>query len=157
MPKEDVYDDIEWLEGSRFADTLTGDGQDNRITGGKGKDFLRGLGGKDRFVYQHVTDSLDGNATRDHIADFNPGTASSVKDILDLRGVDAKTGKRGNQKFKFIGTAAFSGAKGELRLKKTSAGIIVQGDTNGNQQPDFEILLKGLGNTAKFTAKDFKL
>jgi FG-GAP repeat/RTX calcium-binding nonapeptide repeat (4 copies) len=155
---DDVYDNIEWLEGTRFDDTLTGDGEDNRITGGKGKDVLRGLAGKDRFVVTAVTDSLDGSATRDEILDFNPGTVSSVKDVLDLKGVDAKTGQRGNQKFKFIGTASFSGAKGELRLKQSGANLIVQGDTNGNKQPDLEIVLKGAkSKLAKFTVKDFKL
>ncbi len=70
--------------------------------------------------------------------------------------MDAKSGKNGNQAFTFRGTKAFNGA-GQIRLKKTSAGIVIQGNTTGNSGAEFEILLKGLTSTSKFTAKDFKL
>jgi Ca2+-binding RTX toxin-like protein len=154
----DIYVSIERLEGSRFNDTLTGDGGANRLTGLRGKDTLRGKGGKDVFAYLSPNDSIPGAVDRDEISGFNPGSAATAVDKIDVSAIDAKTGKNGNQKFSFIGTKGFSGKKGELRLKKSGADLIVQGDTNGNQQPDFEIVLKGMkSKLAKFTAKDFKL
>lgn len=154
----DIYIDIERLEGSRFNDTLTGDSGDNRLTGLRGKETLRGKGGKDEFVYLSLEDSIPGAVDRDEIIGFNPGTAATAVDRIDVSAIDAKTGKNGNQKFSFIGTKGFSGKKGELRLKKSGADLIVQGDTNGDAQPDFEIVLKGMkSKLAKFTAKDFKL
>ena len=142
------------LLGSRLNDKLTGDGSNNRLTGGKGKDRLKGRGGKDIFTYRLATDSLP--TSRDEILDFKPGTASSVIDKIDVSAIDANSVENGNQAFTFRGTKVFNEA-GQLRLKKTSAGIVIQGNTNASAAPEFEILLKGLGSTGKFTAKDFKL
>jgi Ca2+-binding RTX toxin-like protein len=153
--KGDTYLAIENLEGTRFDDKLTGNGSANRLTGGKGKDMLRGGGGRDTFAYRLAAES-PANANRDQILDFNPGTASTFVDRIGLAAIDADASRGGNQAFKFIGTNAFS-KKGQLRLKKTPAGILVQGNTQGATGADFEILLKGLSNTGAFTAKDFKL
>ena len=150
----DKYTSIQNLMGSRLNDKLTGDGSNNRITGGMGRDRLKGQGGKDIFTYRFASESLP--AARDVIVDFNPGTASSSVDKIDVSAVDANAVANGNQAFIFRGTKAFNEA-GQLRLKKTSAGIVVQGNTNSSAAPEFEILLKGLGSTSAITAKDFKL
>ncbi len=85
-----------------------------------------------------------------------PGTASTAVDKIDLSALDANSQTNGNQAFKFIGTQAFNGTKGAIRLKKSGKNIIVQGDTDGNKAADFEILLKNV-KTSRVTAKDFKL
>ena len=47
----DVYDGVEGLRGSDFADELDGDVGDNEIQGGKGNDVLRGALGDDLYVF----------------------------------------------------------------------------------------------------------
>jgi hypothetical protein len=91
------------------------------------------------------------------ISDFNPGTASSAVDKIDLLTIDADTSKGGNQAFTFRGTKAFNGA-GQVRLKKSGSNVIIQGNTGGSAAPEFEIVLKGLGsNIGQIAKTDFKL
>ena len=47
----DVYDSIEALEGSSYADQLRGDENDNELTGGKDNDTLFGRQGDDTYVF----------------------------------------------------------------------------------------------------------
>jgi Ca2+-binding RTX toxin-like protein len=54
----DVLLAIENVIGSRFADSLTGDGHANVLTGQGGPDVLKGLGGDDQ---------LDGKGGKDHV------------------------------------------------------------------------------------------
>ncbi len=155
----DQYTSIHNLWGSRLADTLIGDGGANTLTGDKGNDILKGMSGNDRlvgglgkdkqtggpgkdvFVFAKSSESRKGS-NADEITDFKPGNSSSVIDKIDISAMDANASKAGNQKFKFIGTAPFT-KKGQLRIKKTSAGIVVQGNTSGSTKAEFEILLKG--------------
>ena len=113
----DSYTSIENLIGSRFADDLVGDGNANRLTGEAGPDVLTGGGGTDQFVLNAVSDSLPG-AGRDQITDFNAGNAATSVDKINLSAIDARTGP-GNDAFTFIGTAAFTHTKGELRVRKS--------------------------------------
>ncbi len=169
----DTYFAIQNLLGSRFNDTLTGNGGKNRIDGrfgddtlkgegsddiligGRGKDTQTGGGGKDTFRFQYARE-LGLGATADVINDFKPGTAATAIDKIDVSGIDAKTAAAGNQKFTFIGTKAFTKA-GQLRLKKSGNNLVLQGHSGGSKAPEFEIVLKGLKKTSAFTAKDFKL
>ncbi len=150
----DLYFSVNHLEGSALNDTLTGNAKANRIAGGKGKDGLRGGKGGDFFVLRSAAESPAG-ANADTVQDFNPGTASSAVDRLDVSAVDANAGKNGNQKFSYRGTKAFT-APGQLRIKKSGGDIVVQGNTTGNSGAEFEILLKGVKAT-KLRANDFKL
>ncbi len=152
----DIYISMSDLLGSPHDDTLTGNAAANRITGGKGKDKLKGGKGKDVFAYRLAAESPVGAANRDQIAGFNPGTASSAVDKIDVSAIDAKPAVNGNQAFKFRGSKPFTAA-GQLRLKLSGGNIVVQGNTGGSLAPEFEILLKGLTSTAAFSAKDFKL
>ncbi len=152
----DKYLSIENLEGSRFGDKLVGNDSANRFIGGKGRDAQTGGGGTDVFQLLRPSDSKPGTQ-HDIITDFNAGDAGTSFDKIDLSAIDAKTGVGGNQAFTFIGTAPFSGAKGQLRTSLNTAGTstIVQGDVNGDKSPDFEILLQGLTALANLTSIDF--
>ena len=61
-----------------------------------------------------ASDSPSG-AGRDQITDFDAGAAASSVDKIDLSAIDAQTGP-GNQAFTWIGKAAFTHTKGELRV-----------------------------------------
>jgi FG-GAP repeat/RTX calcium-binding nonapeptide repeat (4 copies) len=152
----DIYVSTTDLLGSPHNDTLTGNAAVNRLTGGKGKDILKGGKGKDVFAYILAADSPTGAVTRDEITDFKPGTASKAIDKIDVSAIDAKSAVNGNQAFTFRGTKPFTAA-GQLRIKKSGANIVVQGNTGASNAAEFEILLKGLTAVSAFSAKDFKL
>ena len=149
----DSYNSIENLLGSGFADKLTGNGRANRITGGPGADLLTGGAGGDVFSYARLDDSPKGSG-RDRIADFNAGTPTTFVDRIDLSAIDAKTGP-GNQAFTFIGTAAFSNVKGQLRVQQAGTTAVITGDVNGDAIADFEIDLLNFTDLTRLTSIDF--
>jgi Ca2+-binding RTX toxin-like protein len=151
----DSYTSMENLIGSRFADELTGDGNANGLTGEAGPDVLTGGGGNDTFVLHAASDSPPG-AGRDRIADLDAGDATTSGDKIDLRAIDAQTGP-GNQAFTFIGTAAFTSTKGELRVQSAGSKAVVMGDVNGDGAADFEIELSNFSDLSTLTAIDFRL
>jgi len=142
-------DDV--MFGSRFNDDLLGGAGDDRLSGGKGDDFLHGGRGDDRiigglgcdeltggpgadtFVFTSLRDSVAGRA-RDVIMDFGR------TDTIDLSAIDARAAARGDQAFRFIDGAKFSGKAGELRVK----GDIVSGDVDGDAKADFSIEVRGV-------------
>ena len=161
----DSFISIENLLGSRFNDILTGDdirnvirGNDGNdlISGGDGNDVLRGDAGADRLLGQMGRDIMTGgagndryiffdiaetgiNGRRDIITDFN-----SRGDRIEIQRIDADTTRGGNQTFEFIRTRDFSDTAGELRVDRSTANTIIQGDTNGDGRADFEIQLNGM-------------
>ena len=155
---------IENVTGSSFADTLTGNAGANALIGGGGIDVLTGglgrdtlTGGADRDVFDFNTaaDSAVGAGIRDVITDFQPGL-----DDIDLTGIDANTGRSGDQSFRFIGTKGFSGKEGELQYQTSDqAGTadditVVRGDVNGDRVADFEIEIRGI---VQLSSGDFLL
>ncbi len=87
---------------------------------------------------------------RDTIFDF-----SHVQgDKINLSSIDASAATTGDQSFLFKGTAAFSGAKGELRYDKQTSDTYVYGDINGDKKADFAI---HLDDAVTFVAGDFLL
>ena len=78
-----------------------------------------------------------GGDERDVVTDFARG-----QDTLDLLSVDADAGRAGDQAFAFVGTRAFTGA-GQLRLARVDGDTVVQGSTDGDAAPEFEVLLTG--------------
>lgn len=64
----DTIRQVENIIGSRGADTIIGDGRDNRIDGGPGHDTLTGRGGADTFVFHSPGEAGD------TITDFRHGT-----------------------------------------------------------------------------------
>jgi hypothetical protein len=152
---EDSYVSIENLTGSSFDDKLIGDDQDNRITGDAGSDVLIGREGKDNFVFNFTRDSPPGSS-RDRIIDFDAGTATTSLDKIDVRAIDAKTGP-GNQRFTFIGKAAFSNTAGELRVEMAGTSAIIQGDVDGDGNADLAIELQNFTDLSTLTEIDFEL
>ena len=88
------------------------------------------------------------NTKYDLITDFTPGT-----DVIDLSALDANSKKHGNQAFHFEGESVPEGdgqlsKRGDLvyqlyGTKPAARHTIVMGDTNGDGNYDFKIVLKG--------------
>ena len=128
--------------GEAGDDRLTGGAGDDRIEGGPGGDRLTGGGGADIFAYASLADSQsypprsDGRKLLpDLITDFASGT-----DRIDLSAIDAVAGTAPNDAFSFIGTAAFSGAAGQLRYEVSAGQTHILADVDGDRIADFAIL-----------------
>ena len=132
--------------GSNYSDFLMGYAGNDILSGGKGNDRLRGGAGKDTytgglgaddFIFNSIAEAGKGTL-RDVVKDFS----RSQGDDIDLRIIDASTKTAGDQAFKFIDGAAFTGVAGQLREKSG----LIQGDVNGDKIADFEITLSNLEN-----------
>jgi Ca2+-binding RTX toxin-like protein len=127
------------LFGGTGDDWLDGGPGNDIIVGGLGKDYITTGAGQDVVLYESLSDSSANAANRDVITDFTPQL-----DVIDLARIDADSFTPGDQAFRFIGTAEFSGAAGELRYDHLGAGItIVAADVTGDGVVDFEIQLSG--------------
>ena len=141
------------LKGQAGDDRLEGGDGTDLLIGGAGRDILVGGAGADRFDLDAASDSAVGSG--DQILDFGAG------DRIDLSTIDARTGTKKNDAFQFIGTAAFTGAAGQLRYEivdvEGTAGDYTKilGDLNGDRVADFEIIL--LGSTGSLQSADFVL
>ena len=81
----------------------------------------------------------------------------TLGDLIDLSRIDANGDAAGEGAFSFIGTAAFSGTRGELRFQNQGGPIwLVQGDTDGNGVSDFEVVLV-INPPDPITSSDFIL
>ena len=125
--------------GTRFGDTVRGRGGDDALSGrggadtlvgGKGADRTTGGAGADTFVF-----ATAGHTRGDLIRDFD----AAEGDLVKLTGIDADTGRGGNQAFSFIDDAGFGGDAGELRYKVGASKTFVTGDTDGDGAADFRI------------------
>ncbi|MDW9477917.1 protease [Sinorhizobium meliloti] len=157
----DSYSSVENLIGTGHADKLYGNTGVNIVAGGGGNDLLHGYAGNDvvqggsgadqlyggygadRFVFKILTES-SGNSF-DTIFDFLTGE----QDRVDLSAIDASASISGNQAFKFISTAAFSGTTGELRYVKQSSDTYIYADVNGDKAADLMIHLDDAANLTK--------
>jgi serralysin len=133
---------IERAIGGGGDDAIGGNAADNILRGGSGDDVLTGRTGYDRlfgdsgadlFVYRAVSNSTAG--ATDVIRDFARGEG----DRIDLARIDADAGRDGDQAFAFVGSAAFSGAAGELRVVRDGSDVMVRGDTDGDGTADLII------------------
>lgn len=120
------------LIGGAGNDVLSGGNGRDQLIGGRGADTLSGGALADLFVWSSVTDSTP--AFSDLVTDFQSGS-----DVIDLSRMDANSGAAGNQAFRFIGGAAFSGAAGDLRY----AGGQLQGDWDGDGLAELVIRFSG--------------
>lgn len=154
-----IFSLIEDLQGTAFADNLTGSNGKNLILGGGGADSLFGLGDNDTLVGGAQGDVLDGGsgvdvfvflAVQDSAAaggfDTINGFQANV-DVIDLSAIDAVPGGT-DDAFAFIGTQDFTGVGAEVRYEKD----MVAGTTTievrlpGSAVDDMDIVLNGLFN-----------
>lgn len=129
----DTLANIENLVGSKYADTLTGDGGTNVITGGLGRDVLSGGGGNDIFAFNAIAETSASLSLADVIADFNLG------DLIDLSGIDANRATAANDAFSGTLVTSFTGA-GQLMFVNG----VLYGNTNNDRIADFAIALTGV-------------
>ena len=121
------------LQGADGNDHLNGGEGNDRLFGSAGTDQLTGGHGADRFLF--TTSYSGGLSGTDHITDFSRAQG----DLIDLSGIDANSGRAGNQAFHFIGTHAFTHTAGELRITGSGHTTVLQGDLNGDGIGDFAI------------------
>jgi Ca2+-binding RTX toxin-like protein len=124
-----------WLTGNGAKNRLSGGAGNDRLTGGRAADRLTGGSGTDRFVYLTPADSTA--TASDVIVDF------ASNEIIDLAAIDANPRKKGRQLFLYVGTKAFSGRRGELRVVKKGSTYIIAADRNGDRKTDVRILVRG--------------
>lgn len=143
----------DYLIGGDGNDFLQGGGQHDYYDGGAGRDFidLAYSATRDDIFYRDVTDSLPG-ADHDTIKSFQ----ISLGDRINLRLIDADTTTPENDRFHWIGDAAFSGTAGELRYDSDVNVSLLQGDVNGDGIADFKVHFQVV-NVLHLTADEFKL
>jgi Ca2+-binding RTX toxin-like protein len=130
------------ITGSSAADTIRGGSNDDWLIGGLGADQLTGGSGKDTFVFNSVAEIGLAPGSYDIITDF----ASQV-DKINLVNIDADFNVVGDQAFRYVGAAMFSGVAGELRL----ADQVLSGDINGDGLADFRLGLTGVSTLLSTT------
>ena len=130
------------ITGTSNADTISGGGNDDRLIGGLGADQLTGGSGWDTFAFNSVAEIGIAPGRYDIITDF-----VSQVDKIDLVNLDANLNVAGDQAFQYIGSAAFSGVAGQLRL----ANQILSGDINGDGLADFRLGLTGVSSLLSTT------
>jgi Ca2+-binding RTX toxin-like protein len=119
------------LFGGSANDVIKGGAGNDLIYGGLGQDDLTGGAGADTFRYQGAGEST--TTATDRILDFASG------DVIDLGRIDAVPGG-GDDAFNLVG--AFDGHAGQLVLTQGANNVwTVSGDTDGNGQADFQILV----------------
>jgi len=138
------------LYGGAGADEVHGGFGNDWLEGGTGRDVFVGGTGSDRFVFREGDFGGATLSSADQIFDFSHAESDKIR--LDL--IDANTGADGNQAFSFVGSGAFSGTAGELRVEQIDGNTFVQGDTNGDGIADFMIRVDGLQS---LQASDFIL
>jgi Ca2+-binding RTX toxin-like protein len=124
------------LMGGGGLDSLNGYVGNDVLDGGAGQDYLTGGAGADTFRFTATSHSAVGAA--DTVADFVSGT-----DRIDLSLIDANSNTAGDEAFTWIGSGAFSGQAGQLRVEGSSGTFFVYGDTNGDGAADFQIVVNG--------------
>ncbi|GGF74471.1 hypothetical protein GCM10011402_28900 [Paracoccus acridae] len=144
---------LDTLSGGNGQDRLAGDSGNDVLVGGGGRDTLSGGADADRFVFAFAAETGPGAGTRDVITDFQgkrPG------ERIDLSAIDASSVTGGNNAFVFLGTAGFTPANdnGGLRHVQRNGSTIIQGSTDNDFAPEFEIELTGYH---ALTADDFIL
>jgi Ca2+-binding RTX toxin-like protein len=180
----DTLVNIENLDGSDFNDTLTGNAGANVLNGGALHDVLFGGDGNDILIGGSGTDFYYGGAGNDVIIAGGPGTFGDHDDMTGGTGADRFTflstdpalinsftvndfssvegdlidisAVLGDLTGTFIGTAAFSGVAGQLRVQ-TGFATLVHIDLNGDSLTDYSIAVGsgGFGGGTALFESDF--
>ncbi len=128
---------------------LSGKSSETIFIGGAGVQYMWGGSGQNIYTYLSVADSTV--QASDSIGNFHVAT-----DIIDLHAINANPASPTPVNLTFIGSAAFSGAGGEVRVIQDVADkqTLVEADLVGDSSADLEIRLSGLLN---LTAANFAL
>jgi Ca2+-binding RTX toxin-like protein len=126
----------ETINGTSGNDVINALGGNDVLNARGGADRLAGGTGSDRFVFDSVA-----NARGDVVTDFTVGF-----DQLDFRSIDANPFRRGDQKFTWLDSGAFTGKAGQLREYNQDGKHFVAGDLNGDRVADFTIEVAGTTN-----------
>ena len=111
------------LEGSNFADTLSGDAGDNRLDGNEGDDTLYGKEGADKLYGSEGNDTLEGGSGNDTL------DGGAGNDTLDGGGGnDTLTGGRGDDTYKY----AYDGSDTVSDTSGTDTIYLTTRDSSGN-------------------------
>jgi Ca2+-binding RTX toxin-like protein len=140
-----IANDVETINGSIHADTMTGNGLANALIGLEGADTLSGAGGSDILRGGQGADTLNGGAGADIFSytAFFESTAVAADTIQDFQaGIDVISLKTVDA-FTFIGTSAFSNTVGQLRYEIVGSITTVSTDIDGNGVADMVIHLDG--------------
>lgn len=130
------------LYGMAGNDSLLGGAGDEIIDGGTGGDWIIGGKGNDRFWGGTGSDTFVFAAGDIEGIEWINDFSRAENDHIDLSRIDADTGRSGDQKFAFIGSAAFTGLAGQLRATATDGGWQVAGDVDGDRVADFMLIVK---------------
>jgi Ca2+-binding RTX toxin-like protein len=103
----DLYVSVERLDGSSHADTLRGDGADNRIWGRDGNDRIQGRGGDDWLFGNNGDDILNGGLGRDFLvggAGLDIAQYASAMEAVtaDLTDASVNTGEAAGDRYSSI-------------------------------------------------------
>ncbi len=155
------------LTGGIGNDILRGEDQNDILTGGAGDDTLQGGAGIDNLYGNAGRDVFNGGAGNDNFwfdeGDFSGltnGTADRIQDFVQgqdrirLADIDANVNVAGDQRFTFVGTAAFTGTAGELRYVQAGGVTLILGDVDCDGVEDFAI---GLTGNINILGSDFTL
>lgn len=119
------------LKGGGGKDTLLGGIGNDKLTGGSARDSLEGGKGNDDFIFLKTKESGPSGGKRDHIEDFRG------KDEIVLKKIDADTTDKGNQAFELDNDFD----AGDIRVKDTKAGVLLQMNTDHDSKVEMSILL----------------
>jgi hypothetical protein len=136
------------VEAGAGEDRIDAGAGNDTLVGGAHADQLIGGSGADLFVYTSTADSKAGAA--DQILDFS----RSQGDRIHLGSIDANPYASGDQSFAFIGSSAFTGGLGQLRVVQSAGDTNILADLNGDRVADLHIVLEG---TMSLTSTDFVL
>ena len=127
----DTITNIEYVVGSKYDDTIRGDGENNKLMGGEGNDTLEGRGGRDWLDGGAGNDWLIGS-TDDYMIDGgdNTDTAdfSNTSNGIIVTLNNSNNGYIGN----VGGTAATTIIKNVENIAGTQYGDTITGDNSNN-------------------------
>ncbi len=127
------------LHGYAGNDILVGGSDMDILVGGSGRDVLTGGQGIDFFIFLDATDSVLGGG-RDVITDFNPLDGERIA----LNAIDANTTNAAGSNDAFtafigVNTPFAANTPGTLRAVWSATGWIVEGNTDNDTAPEFQI------------------
>lgn len=141
------------LFGYAGNDVLNGGDNSDNLEGGLGRDVLTGGTGLDYFIFNSAAETPVGSATRDVIVDFNDAEG----DQISLHGLDANTtnGTGIDDFTDFMGVNVAFNGPGQTRAIRIHDGWLVEGNTDNDAAPEFQIKVLDAGHSIVWGADDF--